>query len=62
MALYNLIMRHNQTFQGRQYIVPDKDETERDADEDEKSCRIFYEERYHDDRQDDFLNGKVMMQ
>ena len=55
-------MRHNQTFQGRQYIVPDKDERERDADEEEKSCRIFYEERYHDDRQDDFLNGKVMMQ
>ena len=61
--------------QGRQYILPEQDGTvlsedeEEEEEEDEEEgeveepfSRIVIEEKYHDDREDDFLNGKVTRQ
>ena len=57
--------------QGRQYILPEQDGTvlSEDEEEDEEEgeveepfSRIDIEEKYHDDREDDFLNGKVTRQ
>ena len=52
--------------QGRQYILPEQEDiqpTEEgdDDEEEEQFSQIVYEEKYHNDREHDFLNGKVMM-
>ena len=59
--------------QGRQYILREQDGTVLSEDEEEEEdeeegeveepfSRIDIEEKYHDDREDDFLNGKVTRQ
>ena len=55
--------------QGRQYILTDHDEDnamneeEKDVDDEEVEedpfSQIIYEQKYYEDREDDFLNGKV---
>ena len=52
--------------QGRQYILPEQEDiqpTEEgdDDEEEEQFSQIVYEEKYHNDREHDFLNGKVIM-
>ena len=56
--------------QGRQYILTDHEdlamnEEEKDVDDEEGEeeedpfSQIIYEQKYYEDREDDFLNGKV---